>query len=294
MKNSVARIIHYSILVVLLLIALVAGLLMYIFRNQKNAHLPQITQAMADTSVRHFDAHEIRNLDIDWASGAITLEFGDTQELVLTESGTVPMSVKLDGNKLNVKFPQDSLGLSLNNGKDLHILVPQDWECQKFTLDCASASLQVLNGTIQEVEIHSASGTSSFQDCALKSLDIDTASGNVAFDGTLNEFECNAASANVSLHIHNCPTNVEMKTTSGDLTLYLPTDCGFLANHQTISGEFHSELFVTTRANQSIRGDGACKIDFEGLSASLTIRDGKETVHHSEEEAHHNGAETHK
>ena len=51
---------------------------------------------------------------------------------------------------------------------------------------------------------------------------VDTASGNIYFEGTLNALDCDAASASCEIVVNNVPEYIEMEMASGDLNLTLP------------------------------------------------------------------------
>lgn len=292
MKSSVARIIYYSILVALLLIALIVGILLYTFQNNRRLQKRSVDVSTETTeftdysdSTHHFDPQQIRSVDIDWTSGSIILEVGETQELVLTETGSEPMSVKLDGDTLKLQYPKNS-GPSLgNHSKDLRILAPKDWDCRKLTVDTVSASLRVQDGTIRDTRFSTTSGTSHFENCTLDKFSVETVSGSVVFSGTLSDFEMESTSASAELDICNCPDSIELNSISGSMTLNLPSDCGFTVTHDSISGGFHSDFASTTHGSKQIHGGGECDINFEGVSASLTIHDRGENSHHTSE--HH-------
>lgn len=302
MKNSVARIIYYSILVSLLLIALIVGLLLYTLQGKNILNAPsaatQTPEFAAVSTAPNVDSEPLpayhsqyaqyaQCLDIDWTSGTITLEFADTKNMIFTENEPeLAMTHKMDLDTLILRYPQDSAGTFQNHpSKDLHILVPKEWGFRKLVLNTTSASLIVRNGTIGEVEISSTSGTSHFENCALEQLSVDTISGTVVFDGTVQSFACNSTSASAKLDIYNCPDSIEMDTISGSMTLHLPSDCGFTAEHDSISGSFDSDFSTTTRGGKHTHGDGGCAIKFDGTSGSLTIRDRGEDARR---ETHHN------
>ena len=162
--------------------------------------------------------------------------------------------------------------LTGKQSKDLIIQVPLDWQCDSLEMDAASASLTVKELTIREMEFDGASGSCVFDSCTVETLDLDTASGNVHFTGSLQQLECDAASADIVLELTNVPRSLDMDTASGDLDVTLPADAGFTVTLDTLSGDFESDFETTMRAGSYVAGNGRCRIDVDAMSGDVIIR----------------------
>ena len=204
------------------------------------------------------DAASIRNMEIEWAAGSIRIQPMEITEIRISEQGVDqdahPMVWNVRNGQLNIQYSKNtdhSFGMGLllgEHSKDLVIEVPLDWQCNSLEIDAASASLEVSDLTIREMEFDGASGTCIFENCTVEKLDVDTASGDVRFRCSLNQMECDAASANVVLELSNVPKSLEMDTASGDLDVVLPENAGFTVAMETMSGNFDSD-FTTTQRN---------------------------------------------
>lgn len=222
----------------------------------------------------------VREINIEWISGSVTVEPGDVQEITFSESGAATDQYKMvwkqSDDKLTIQFCKDSnvvgFGLHFGDGsKDLTITVPRGWVCDSLELDTASTDLTVRDMIIREVEIDSASGTAKFENCTISSLDVDTASGDVTFTGSLSELDFDAASASFTGVLENVPDRVKMDSMSGDLALTLPEDAGFTVSLDAMSSDFSSD-FPTVKKNKSyVCGDGHCKIDVSAMNGDVAI-----------------------
>jgi len=222
----------------------------------------------------------VREINIEWISGSVTVEPGDVQEITFSESGAATDQYKMvwkqSDDKLTIQFCKDSnvvgFGLHFGDGsKDLTVTVPRGWVCDSLELDTASTDLTVRDMIIREVEIDSANGTAKFENCTISSLDVDTASGDVTFTGSLNELDFEAASASFTGVLENVPNLIKMDSMSGDLTLTLPEDAGFTVSLDAMSSDFSSD-FPTVKKNKSyVCGDGRCKIDVSAMSGDVAI-----------------------
>lgn len=230
------------------------------------------------------DAANIRNMEIEWAAGSILIQPMDITEIRITEEGlrqhTEPMVWKVREGKLAIQYSEKTdhiFGIGLNLGsksKDLIIQVPLDWQCDSLEIDAASASLEVNDLTIRAMEFDGASGTCVFDNCTVEKLNVDTASGDVRFRGSLQQLDCDAASANIFLELTNVPRSIDLDTASGDLDVTLPADAGFTVTMDTMSGDFESDFATTSRNGSHIAGNGRCRIDVDAMSGDVTVRKG--------------------
>lgn len=228
------------------------------------------------------DAASIRDMEIEWAAGSIKILPKDITEIRIAEEGVnqseKPMVWKVRDGKLAIQYAENkkiSLGIGIQWDdiiKDLIIEVPKDWQCDSLEVTAAAASLEVKDLTIREMEFDGASGSCVFDNCTVETLDLDTASGNVHFTGSLQQMDCDAASADILLELSNVPRSLDMDTASGDLDVTLPAEAGFTVTLDTLSGDFESDFDTTMRAGSYVAGNGRCRIDVDAMSGDVTIR----------------------
>jgi len=245
----------------------------------------QAAAAPADSvSDLTFDPKQIREIEIEWVAGTITIEPAAVDTIQVSESEPskpkYAMVWKQTNDKLVIRFCEDAkldfnFGITINDviSKDLTILVPMGWECDSLEVDAASASLEVYNLTVKEVDFDGASGICSFANCVIDELDVDTASGDIAFFGSLDVLDCDAASASVNAVFENVPRRIDMDSMSGDLDITLPSNAGFEVSLSALSSDFHSELDYFQKNGNHYRGDGYCKINMDAMSGDLYIRE---------------------
>lgn len=239
------------------------------------------TMTSANSNGYGCPAEDIRELDIEWLSGKIKIYPGNTDRITVEENGDISdkyaMVIQRDRDSLKIRFFQEDrhvIGLHSIPDKDLTITVPVDWYCESLEIETASASLEVRDLDIGEVEFSGASGTCDFDNCTVDLLDIGTASGDVRFTGSLNRLDCDAASANVYAELTNVPYSMDLETMSGDLELILPQNAGYTLQMDTMSGNFTTEFLTKGLNGMQVSGDGACRINISALSGDVTIRKG--------------------
>lgn len=229
------------------------------------------------------DAASIREMEIEWAAGSIKIQPMEITEIRIAEEGKDreknPMVWNVREGKLSIQYSKNTdhafgMGLVLGKeeSKNLIIEVPFGWQCDSLEIDAASASLEVRELTIREMEFDGASGTCIFDNCTVEKLDLDTASGDVRFTGSLQQLDCDSASADILLELTNVPRSIELDTASGDLEVTLPADAGFAVTLDALSSDFRSDFDTIRRNNSYVAGNGRCRIDVDAMSGDVTVR----------------------
>ena len=283
--NAIIRIVLFSLGILILTGILITALGIRFFTvdtsliTTEEYPLPVVSDGYSSSGSVHADA--IRNLDIEWVAGTITISPQEgIYELIATENNgneKYQMVYAVNGDTLKIRFCEDSIkfssiGVNSTMSKDLHIAVPADWNCDELSIDAAASNVTINDLKIKDMEFDGASGQLGFYGCDVIHLDIDTASGDVEFNGTLENLDFDAVSASFHGTVHNCPSQIEMDSLSGKLTLYLPSDCGFTVTNDSLSNKINSDFEVSFSHNAIVHGDGSCKIDVTGLAGNITIR----------------------
>lgn len=303
-SNAIIRIIIWSLLLVLLVSILGFGIFGHSIRVRRSESVVAetmvpipITEPLAAvdgmepaSSGFSLDARQIREIDIEWVAGTITIQPGDVDGIEISESEPsdpkYAMVWNQNNDKLTIRFSEDTtldfnFGLTLNDvvSKDLTILVPTGWKCSSLEVAAASAALTVKNLAIDEVDFDGASGICEFENCTIEELDIDTASGDIHFTGSLDVLDCDAASASFIAVFDNVPSRLSMDSMSGDLDITLHEGVGFSVSMDGLSTDFRSEFGYSQGKDGSYyRGNGECKITMDAMSGDVYIRENKEAA----------------
>lgn len=284
--NAIVRIVLFSLAILVLLGILLAGLAFRFYTVNFGPFVGEIWEDAIENGGTvaqsgSVDAAQIRNIEIDWVAGSITVQPGDTDEITFSETEVSQEKYKMvwkqSGDKLVIQFCKDSIswnGISFGSdlSKDLVVTVPRDWNCKELDIDAAAAKVTVSDLTIEKVDMDSASGACTFENCNVDEIDFDTASGNVYFSGTLNVLDCDSASASCTVVLTNVPRRIDMDGVSGDLDITLPENCGFSVSVDSLSGGFTSDFPTTASGGNYTYGDGSCHISVSGVSGDVRIR----------------------
>lgn len=271
-RNAIVRIIVFSLVLLILVPALITGIAAGTFAVR--VHYGEYTTGSSQVS-----AQDIREIEIEWASGTVTVETADTDVITFQEvmgKNDEPMIYRVDGDKLIIAYeaPKIHFGFGISTGKDLTVTVPRNWDCRELIVDSASAELTVNNLTAGEIDLNTASGSCEFNRCNVTELSIDSASAQVHFTGTLSSLDCDTASGDITAAVQNVPKSIDFDGASADLELTLPEEAGFTLELDSISGEFISEFAAVRQNDRYVCGDGSCHISIDGASGNVTIHKG--------------------
>lgn len=270
--KAVARIVLFSLIALVLLCVLLAGLGLSSFAKPVSS---QIVSIQSTGSEYEFAQEEVSGLAISWASGDIDIQPADQDTVTVSEerSGGGSMVVHHRGSELEIEAGESKWGLVFgkSNQKNLTVRVPRDWLCQSLEVKAAAADIRVDGLPITNVVLNTASGNCVFTDCTVEKMQVNTASGDLDYSGVLKRLELKGASADCNLRLSDAPAAIGMNTASGDLNLTLPDNCGFTLDRSSLSGAFQSDFATTTENDKIVCGDGTCQITFSSLSGNINI-----------------------
>lgn len=270
--KAIARIVLFSMIALVLLCVLLAGLGLSSFAKPVSS---QIVSVQSTGSEYEFALEEVSGLAISWASGDIDIQPADQDTVTVSEerSGGSSMVVRHRGSTLEIESGENKwrLGGGKSTQKDLSVRVPRDWLCQSLEISAAAAGIWVDGLPITNVVLNTASGDCTFTDCTVEKMQVNTVSGDLDYSGVLKKLELNGASADCNLWLSDAPAAIEMNTASGDLNLTLPDNCGFTLDRSSLSGAFQSDFATTTENDKIVCGDGTCQITFSSLSGNINI-----------------------
>lgn len=255
-NNAIARIVLYSLLVIILAGVLVTGLCLdrFSFRSGSGTEVTQGEEVS-------LSAADISRLKLDWASGNITITTADTDRITFSESGEITekytMAYSQKDGTLKIEYAKSSVTVSFGSipSKDLVITVPKDWICQELELDGAALDVTIDGLTVKE-------------------FDIDGASNEIYFTGALETLECDGAACELTLNCLEKPRKIDLDGASVEMELTLPAECGFLVQMDGLGCSFHSDLDYTGGNGDYMYGDRYCQVSADGLSCSISINYG--------------------
>lgn len=252
---------------------------------------------MADGEI---SLENITGLNIDWASGRVTIGHHNADTVVFYETSNQTLS---DDDKMQYCVDNGTLKIAFQKWdrsfriqilqKDLTILLPEGIKLDEFVYDGASAecdfdcidaksiAFDTASGKIvgdklhadEEINVDAASGAFIInEELTADTYRDDTASGaiNVNNASVRNKIMIDSSSGAVNLDMATV-CDVSCDTASGAVSLTLPSDASVQIAYDTGSGEFTSNAKFGVSGDVYTLNDGKHNFDVDTASGNLTV-----------------------
>lgn len=254
-------------------------------------------------------ASGVKNLKIEWVSGAVTVEPYDGTEIEFYETATSAIKeedalrYRLNGDTLSIRFCKSTTWSGVNWGdlninsivppKELTLRIPEallNEGLAQLEIDSVSNSVTVTDIPVDTCKVNTVSGNVFLWNMAMGSLTADTVSGGVSLDGcAVGSGRFNSVSGNVELSgafgsvkydsvsgglsFMGSLGELEADTISGTVRLTLPADPGFTLEYDTVSGRFQQNGATTSggKDHSLVIGDGKAEYEVETVSGDLSV-----------------------
>lgn len=200
-----------------------------------------------------------RSIDIVWISGSVTVELYDGEGIELKEAladggaVSVPMEWRVDEDDSTLDIVSQPKLLSVSEEKHLTVKLPRSMVLHELDVETVSAAVSVdLTDedtlTLNELDVTSVSGTVFVNAANAGEISLSTTSGAISGSVRTQNLEADSVSGSVELTLDVLPTELDMETSSGPVTLTLPagdTAPSLFVEFRTTSGQFVSDVPVT-------------------------------------------------
>jgi len=206
------------------------------------------------------DADLVQNIDIDWVSGSVSLEYYDGDTISVTENqqseDKYNLRYRVNNGTLDIKYMKSNAYKHKANfsfTKELTILLPLEKTLNSIDIETVSAS------------VHS--------DIAVNEFDAETVSGNINANGILSTADAESVSGNITLACPQDFNEISTGSVSGETTITLPKSInGFYIRASSVSGRVNAADFgISGKASDYTYGAGSSEISFDSVSGNLNI-----------------------
>lgn len=210
-------------------------------------------------------ATELKEIEVNWISGSVEIEAYHGKTIEVSE--TCPNSLSegdrvrslYENGKLTIQFRESRFALfgSYSGNKALHIQIPES-----------------LAGNIRNLTLDSVSSDNTISGLTMQNCDVDNVSGSIIVDGSVQDFDLDTVSGNCRITSHTTPKRINTDSVSGDVTLIIPKNASFTAEHDSVSGKMNSDFSMTLSGDDTfISGDGGTdEWEFESVSGDVDIQ----------------------
>lgn len=278
-----ARLVIWSVVAVVLILVFAITMTMYLTGTGLDfLQLPIVSFGSNYSSYNAGNGStdkEIRNLDIDWASGEVHIIASESAEQISFEEsydGNEDARLRwvVDGETLKIRFRARNSLISFGSlNKKLTVTIPASLaqHLDKVKIGTASAEVNVSGLQADILDVDTASGRLEL-DGTYGELSVDTASGSVTFAGSCRKINIDTASGRIRLTPGDLWEDIDIDTASGNIELWLPeSEKGFSVDYDKASGKFSCDFPVLLSGKIYKIGEGAGRINVDSASGNLKI-----------------------
>ena len=245
-------------------------------------HIEQVDTvdgAYMESGMYQVSAQAVREIDIEWTAGQVYLYPGDGENIEFWEASDQQLDSKdclsynIEDGKLTIRYI--AAGRRTDAAKDLTVCLPESLKGTLEELDVETASAEVFLENVKagKLDVETVSGTCSLMDGACGEADLSTTSGDIFVDGwESRSWDVETVSGYVVLSPTIFPQELDMETTSGDIDLFLPGGDSFAMKWKTVSGQLDSSYDDLAFDGKVYRhGPGGPVFSVETVSGNLYI-----------------------
>lgn len=206
----------------------------------------------------------VNNLDINWASGNVTISESDEYERV-----TIIEKVSEEYNSddflchyyrkddtIFVKYCKSNISIPKKITKSLNVYIPSKITLNSINLEVVSSNITLSNIKSNKLNVESVSGKIETNDTTIKEMNYET------------------VNSNIMAFVDNNTTNINVDTVGGATILSISEDIkGFEVNYTTTSGTFNKGFEVETISNDtySYLDSSFLSINVNSVSGNLSL-----------------------
>lgn len=245
-----------------------------------------------------FSAADINKVDVDWASGMVTVTGSSAlkDKVIVTELANGSLD---DNQKAYCKLLNGTLKIDYMSGfsfffwrhKEIEIQVPETLldelrvgtassdiyiaglnDCS-FDSSTASGNISIENSSGNDVKFETASGNLTLTNIEqLNNVKLNSVSGNIDADiKTSDDVKAESVAGNIELKFSENPSRIDANNVSGNINFYLSENDGFKVKFSSVSGDFNCDFAVLNDNNYHVYNNGTNEYDTETVSGDVHI-----------------------
>ena len=249
------------------------------------------------------DGSQVKDLDIDWIAGDITVEVYDGETVQFSEVSARELSAETQlyyynkNGRLMIKYyksGQKTFWSHQDLDKELTVKIPRETAkalgyvgvdtisshatvseltAEEIYMDSTSGSMEVFDSQSRKLTMESTSGNLNGKNLNISgTLHADTTSGSVNVAGSIQNINFDTVSGELTVTSDVCPDQVKTDAVSGNISLTIPDNDGFTYDTDTVSGRITCEFETSYSKNRGVYKNGAAKFDFESVSGDFQIK----------------------
>lgn len=222
----------------------------------------------------------VEKININWISGNVKIIGADVSEVSFSESADGGINAddalqyRVENGELIIDYCKDGFYFGIGDyipEKELVLTVPVQFG--SIAVDSVSSDIEISGVELsRSLKVNSTSGELTVQNVSTESLECDSISGKIYFEGTCHGFEADTTSGNIEAVFTSLPKEFEADTVSGSVYLTMPAGASFELEFDTVSGRMDSDFELRVHDDEYIAGSGGAEINVSTTSGDCIIR----------------------
>lgn len=220
-------------------------------------------------------SQSIAELNIDWVSGSVIIQYDSVTSISFTEECKV-----IDSSSALTPKPVMQYYLEPDGTLNIAYDKPGKFDAKQYSKDL----LVVLPyGTqLREVNVNLISGQCTLNEIAADEIELDLVNGSIVLnDIVCKELSTNNVNGSVLYSTDQLPDEINFNSFQGSVNMALGGNPDFRVKMNMTYGKLLSTFPCTSQNRESYYGKGLCKIEFNGVNGTLSI-DKRNTTHISQ------------
>ncbi len=248
--------------------------------NSTNTSLIEINTV--STSIEIVESNS-ENIEV-YLTGQTTSKINEVPELTVTKEGnTIIIAVEYKNLResffnfggmhdmdLQVKIPRNKVAMDITSvSGDLEV---NNFEFADFEFRGTSSGAVINNVKSDSFAFYAVSGNLKAVNIETGEILTETTSGDVSFNSLKSGFvNAKSVSGKVNLDYVELTNDINIKTTSGDVKLNLPTDSSFVIDFDSTSGDLTNRFSAVTTESAIMINGGEHKLYVRTVSGDLGV-----------------------
>ncbi len=221
---------------------------------------------------------KINNLDIDWISGSVSVEYHDEKTILVKETASRQISSglqlhwRVDGDTLSVKYARSGAHLKSGLNKDLVITLPRSAQPENADIDNTTGAIRINGGTWKQLDLDTTTGAVNVSADSAEELSAKAVTGDIDINVTaVKDIRANAVTGVIAIAADDFGS-VKASATNGRVTARLPEKPGFTAELSAVTGKIECGLEHIDTKGKCIVGDGSRSVKIKTVTGDIEIR----------------------
>ena len=171
-------------------------------------------------------------------------------------------------------FAVKNLNLSLSSG-DIEL---KNIESSSLNIELTSGDTDINKLTTKKFDYEASSGDLTAEELTTTEFNYDVTSGDIDIDRFIGNIDGEGSSASINIDYQDFHNNIEIQSTSGDVTIDLPENAEFALNAEVSSGDITCNFPITVKGKHeedSLKGtviSDKNKITIQASSGDIKIK----------------------